>query len=319
MPVDRPRADLVQRFAERLKQNGGAISSLGQLAEADVAVPVYPPKDAPCERGVHPAAPAVLEAVKPAGPIAEPHIKIDVRRLQRLGYTVPDPVNKSLLSEELRLIKRPLIQKAFARGKDAIRNGNVILVTSSRPGEGKTFTAVNLALSMASERDLHVMLVDSDSYTQAVLGAFGASAEKGLVDVLLNDQADLADVILRTNIPNFTIVPAGPRHPNGPELLSSHRMARLTEAMASRYPDRIVIIDSSPVLASTEPSMLAAHVGQVIMVIEQNRTPWAHVDRALSLLEGCTDISFVLNKVDKKLWEEDYASHYNSRTNETTQ
>ena len=342
MSSDNGGPDLIQRYAERLKQQRQGVSAskdapppaaspAATTPPAQTPTPVPPQTVAVATASpVTPTLPPETDAVAPASSATEQaayspaspavhrdqmKVRIDFGRLERLGYIVPDAEEKTLLSEEFRLIKRPLIQKAFATGEDAVHNGNLIMVTSSRPNEGKTFTAVNLALSIASERDLYVTLVDSDVYTQAVLATFGLTAEKGLVDILLDKESDLSDVMLRTNIPNFTIVPAGPKHPNATELLSSQRMARLAEDMASRYPDRIIVIDSPPILASSEPSVLASHVGQVIRVIEQNRTGWRLVEKSLSQIDTCAEISFVINKVEAMLWEEDFASHYRYKTN----
>jgi exopolysaccharide/PEP-CTERM locus tyrosine autokinase len=303
MSVEEQGPDLVRRFAERLKLQGANVRPASGPAAAASAAVEGPPLPLHALRGAATTKPTVEPSVTN-------RVKIDLKRLQRLGYIVPHGGEKSLLSEEMRQIKRPLIHKAFGSTGEAIRNGNVILVTSARPGEGKTFTAVNLALSIASERDFFVMLVDADSHTQAVLHALGVDATKGLVDLLLDESADLSHIMLRTNIPNFSIVPAGSRHSNVPELLSSHRMACLAEDMATRYRDRFIIIDSSPLLASSEPAVLAQHVGQIVVVVEQNKTGWSLVERAVSRLENCPEVNFVLNKVESKLWEEDYSSHY---------
>ena len=305
MPGMRPGSDLIHRYAERLKHQAGQ----------ERARPPEPPS--PIIAGLPLPAAEPPPAQAPAVPLAAPStarraasVKLDLPRLLRLGFIVPEGGDQTLLSEQFRQVKRQLIQKAFATGADAIHHGNVVMVTSARPREGKTFTAVNLALSLASERDLHVMLIDSDIYSRSVLDTLGLHAQKGLVDVLLDNGSDLSDVLLRTNIPNLCIVPAGTRHPHATELLASQRMARLTEEVSARYADRIIVVDSAPLLARSDPSVLAAWVGQILMVVEQNETGWHLVERSLSLIEGCPAISFVLNKVEKRLWEDDYASQY---------
>jgi receptor protein-tyrosine kinase len=322
MSDDKGGPDLIQRFAERMKRQqptpppapAQSVSMPPVNAQASAPKPVQvssvESRPAPPEKVA--AAPGIA---KPSALPSPDKVKIDFRRMQRLGFIVPDAEEKTLLSEEMRAIKRPLLRKAFATGDNAIVNGNVVMITSSRPAEGKTFTAVNLALSIASERDYYVMLVDSDVYTQAVFAALGVTPGRGLVDVLQDETADLADIILRTNIPNLSIVAAGGKHPQATELLSSHRMARLIEDMASRYRDRIILIDSPPLLASSEPGVLASRVGQVLVVIEQNRTSFRLVERSLAHLQNCAEVSFILNKVETPLWQEDYASHYRYRTN----
>lgn len=281
------------------------------LGPAPIAVQAVKP---PAPAATAPPAAAAKPAAHEEGArVSTRHTSyIDFKRLERMGYIVPDADKKTLLSEEFRIIKRPLIRKAFSTGAEKIRNGNIILVTSSRPDEGKTFTAINLALSMASERDLYVMLVDTDVYTQSIVGALGVNPEKGLVDLLVDETLDLSDVLIRTNIPNLTIVPAGAKHPHATELLSSQRMVRLTQDLASRYPDRIIVIDSPPILASTEPGVLASHVGQVVMVVEHNRTGWRLVERSLTHVHSCPEISFVLNKVEDFFWAEKFGAYYRS-------
>ena len=326
MPGD--GTDLIHRYAERLKQQQASAARPAAIPESPArrepaessekpvhSVPVA--KTVPATSPVSPVAPDAptrqteepTRSVEAPRPASKP-VRIDFRRLQRFGFIVPDADEKTKLSEEFRLIKLHLILKAFAKGDEAIPNGNVVMVTSARPGEGKTFFAVNLALSVALERDLHVMLVDTDVYSQAVLSSLGLTAEKGLVDVLLDPNADLADVILKTNIPNFSVVPSGFKHPNASELMSSQRMAKLAEDMSERYPDRMIIFDSPPILASSETTVLASHVGQIVVVVEQNRTGWHLVERSLAQIERCPEISFVLNKVTSKMWEENYASRY---------
>jgi Mrp family chromosome partitioning ATPase len=153
------------------------------------------------------------------------------------------------------------------------------------------------------------MLVDGDLYRQSLPEMLGVQVDRGLTDLLIDDALDVADVLLRTNIPNLTLLPAGRRRPHSTELLSSHRMAALMAELVSRYPDRIILIDSPPVLACTETGVLASHVGQTVMVVEQNRTGWRLVEKSLAQLSDCREISFVLNKVEP-LWERDFGAYY---------
>ncbi len=153
------------------------------------------------------------------------------------------------------------------------------------------------------------MLLDCDIYNHSLPSMLGIKIEKGLVDVLVDETLDIADVLLRTNVPNLTILPAGQRHSHSTELLSSQRMSRVMREVVTRYPNRIIIVDSPPVLASTEAGVLASHVGQIVMVVEQNRTGWRLVEQSLARLSDCSDISFVLNKV-APLWDKDFSGPY---------
>ncbi len=222
------------------------------------------------------------------------YVQVDVEKLQALGMLSPDAA-QGQLAEEYRLIKRPLLMNAFGENLNRVANANLILVTSSLPREGKTFTAINLALSIAAERDKTVLLVDADVVKPAASQLFGVSDQAGLID-LLEHQAGFAEVLLRTDIPKLTLLPSGRRHPYATELLASQAMARIAEEMSRRYPDRVIIFDSPPLLATTQASVLATHVGQVLLVVEANSTPQYIVKEAAAMLSGCALVGYVLNK-----------------------
>lgn len=222
-------------------------------------------------------------------------IEIDLDRLRSHGMLAPDSEH-SLLAEEFRLIKRPILLKAMEKGLNAQRNANLIMITSTRPGEGKTFTAISLAMSIASEPDLTVLLVDADVAKGDVPEILGFEADLGLVDVISDDSIALSDVLLRTQLDNLSILPAGRPHHLATEYLASDRMARMVDDIAERYSDRIIIFDSPPVLMSSVPSVLALHVGQTVFVVEADRTPETALDNALSLVSSCKNVSLLLNK-----------------------
>ena len=235
--------------------------------------------------------------------------QIDFARMKEMGYITPDQ-EPSRLAEEFRIIKRQVLLKAFAVGDNAIRNGNLILVTSAQPREGKTFCAVNLAMSIASERDLTVLLVDADVARPSILTAFGLPESQGLVDFILDENVELSDCLIRTNIDNLSILPAGRAHPLATELLASERMGDIVQEISQRYPDRVVIFDSSPVLANSAPGVLAMHVGQVLFVTEADRTRETQMQESLTLLNGCKNISLLLNKSPFFGGKEKFGSYY---------
>lgn len=234
---------------------------------------------------------------------------MDLERLKTKGFITPD-VTATTTAEELRLIKRTLILNAFAKGEHAIRNGNMILVTSCRPGEGKTFCAINLALSIALEQDVTVLLVDADFSKPEILSYLGLPGGKGLVDVVADPTIDLADCLIRTNLDNFAVLPAGRQHNLTPELLASDRMGRMTDDIARRYSDRIVIFDSPPVLASSAASVIALHVGQVAFVVEAESTTEPQVREGLNLLSACETINLILNKTRYTSEEMRFGTYY---------
>jgi exopolysaccharide/PEP-CTERM locus tyrosine autokinase len=224
------------------------------------------------------------------------HVDINLARMHQLGMVTQDG-GRTAAAEDFRLIKRPLLRNARGDGDTPpIHHGNLIVVTSAMPGEGKTYCAVNLAMSIAMEMDITVLLVDADVARPSVLKVLGLPPEPGLLDILLHEQTGLADVILRTNVPTLSILPAGRANKHATELLASRNMSRLLTEIAERYADRIVIFDSPPLLMTTEASVLASQMGQIVMVVESERTSQHAVKEALRHIEHCPNISLVYNK-----------------------
>lgn len=236
-------------------------------------------------------------------------VTIDFDAMTRRGLLSPLG-EKSRLAEEFRLIKRFVLAKAFGRSGGQKERDNLVMVTSSKPREGKTFTAVNLAISIALERDVHVLLVDADLVRPQVLRVLGVEADRGLIELLEDSRLDVSDVMLRTNIEKFSLLPAGNFHHMSPELITSERMASLANDLASRYPDRVIIFDSPPLLATSEPTMLARLVGQVIFVVEAERTSEIAVRSALELISDVPDVMMVLNKARAGIGTQQFGSYY---------
>ena len=222
-------------------------------------------------------------------------VVLDTARLALAG-TVDWTADRTPVMEELRLIKRRLLRRAFdeANGPDSI--SHLVMITSAKPREGKTFTSTNIAISISLEEDYNVLLVDADVRRQALRQNLGLEANQGFVDLLLNPGLDMADVLLRTNIPRLSILPAGMMSDRAPELLASSRMRDLIDDMAQRYRDRIIIFDTAPCLVSSDAATLAAHVGQVVFVVEAEQTQQHEIVAALNLISACPDISLILNK-----------------------
>jgi receptor protein-tyrosine kinase len=200
--------------------------------------------------------------------------------------------------------------KAFSKGDAAIKNGNIILVTSTQPDEGKTFCAVSLALSMAQERDLTVLLVDADVAKPDVLKTLGVKGDKGLIDVIENKDMDLRECLLRTNIPNLSILPAGKKHKLTTELLASERMGEIIDEIARSYHDRVIVIDAPPVLASSAASVLALHVGQILYIVEAERTREEELSGAFKMIDKCKNINLLLNKARFTAGNKRFGSYY---------
>lgn len=237
---------------------------------------------------------SALSASAPASTVSSRVINLDFKRLSAHGF-LTNADERGKIAEEYRMIKRPLLANAF--GPNPVAKGNLVMVSSSLPGEGKSFSAINLAISIAMELDRTVLLVDADVAKPSLPRYLGFQAEHGLLDVLRDDERDLSHVILRTNIEKLSILPAGKTHARATELLASDAMDRLIADVASRYSDRLVLFDSPPILATSEASVLASHMGQIVMVVESEKTPKSALREALSRIEGtCDVVSIILNK-----------------------
>ena len=244
-------------------------------------------------RRLAPVAGSVREPVRAPGveiPVSR-EAKIDIKRLISRGMVTPN-LPRSRIAEEYRLIKRPLLKNIAGD----VERASLIMVTSAMPGEGKSFTAINLAISMAMELDYRVLLVDADVARPSVLNRLGLPPERGLMDALAGDVDDLSEVMLRTNIDKLTLLPAGMPHARATEMLASDAMVHLITDLVSRYPDRVIVFDSPPLLVTTEARVLATHMGQVVIVVEAGSTTHGTVKQALGTIESCPIRMLVLNK-----------------------
>ena len=241
--------------------------------------------------------PPVTEAeVSPPPPaVTSKLVEINLDALSAAGIVSPN-APRSQIADQYRVIKRPLIANAMGKGATPVENGNLIMVTSSLPGEGKSFTAINLAISIAAELDNTVMLVDADVARPSVLRVLGLQPGPGLLDLLSGDAADLSTMLLKTNIDKLTILPSGNPHDRATEMLASDAMTRLLADMGKRYSDRIIVFDSPPLLLTTESRVLATHMGQIVVVIQAEQTLRSDVQDALATIEACPVKMVVLNQ-----------------------
>ena len=231
----------------------------------------------------------------------EPRTKPDVvkllKRLRQMDMLVPGSKLGPEIKNEYRRIKRPLLSNAFGKTASLVDQGNLILVTSAVPGEGKTYTSVNLALAFAQERDNTVLLIDCDVTKQGVSRMLGVERRRPeFTDLLASEDISVGDALLRTDVPGLVILPAGKPHEYITEMVASQRMERLVKEITNRYSDRIIIFDGPPLLATPEAQVLAGLVGQVVFVIEAGKTPHSIVEDALEMLPMDKAIGLVLNK-----------------------
>ena len=200
----------------------------------------------------------------------------------------------TVLAEEFRLIKRNLL--VAARTIDAAK-ARTILVCSARPGDGKTFCAVNLAISMAAERDRRVLLVDADFAKPGVMERVGLAERRGLLDALADDAVDPESLVVPTDVPQLSLLAAGTRSINDTELAASDRMGAVLARLLAADPQRLVIFDSPPALAASPAAVLSLLVGQVLFVVRADRTSLSEVAGAMQLLGGCPEVKLMLNSV----------------------
>lgn len=251
-------------------------------------------------------APAKLQAAMPAQD--RPMVPIDRNRLAAAGMLVPGgPITP--LAEEFRMVKRQLLLTARGvAGVDADR-ARMILVCSAQPDEGKTFCAINLALSMAAEKDVEILLVDADFAKPDVSKRLGMGEGPGLLDALAG-QIDVEACIVDTDVPQLAILPAGTRSVSDTELLASDGARAMLDRLAAANPRRIVIFDSPPALAASPASVLALHVGQTMMVVRADRTSEEDLRAAVAALDGCEHIQLLLNAVSFQPQGRRFGSYY---------
>lgn len=289
---------LIEQAAQRLEQLRQAGVDMPSPPAAVISEPkveqTAPPKPHP-EKSLTSTKPVEQVGLQSPEMAMSRRVDLNLEALSAAGIIRPD-APRSQIADEYRVVKRPLIDNAMGKGAAPIKSGNLIMITSALPGEGKTFTAANLAMSIAMELDNTVMLVDADVARPSLLKVLGLPPARGLLDVLVDEAIDLPQVLLRTNVEKLTVLPSGTPHPRATELLASDAMVRLLEDMASRYPDRIIIFDSPPLLVTTEARTLASHMGQVVVVVKAEGTTHADVRHALATLEACPVKLVLLNQ-----------------------
>ena len=200
------------------------------------------------------------------------------------------------IAEEYQTIKRRLLGNIALHSGKNDRHSNLVMITSAIPGEGKTYTTVNLAMSLTMELDRTVLVIDTDFIKQSLSRLFGIHEYPGLFDVLERDDVDLVDVLIRTNVENLVLLPSGKSTGAVTETLASEAMGALNLEISQRYPDRIIVFDTPPLLSTTGTAALAVHVGQVVLVVEAEKTPEGAITDALHVLEPVEVTGMILNK-----------------------
>ncbi len=298
---------IIEQAARRLEElrrsgidvSGGARGTSATPGAGGAAA--HLPAKAPVDRSGRPLVIREASIPAPRGDSSNKgsrQVNIDLVRLAGMGYLTPE-TPRARIADEFRVIKRPLLSNVNKRAASSVERSQLIMVTSSLPGEGKTFVSVNLAISLAMELDTTVLLVDADVSRSSVLKRLGLPSAPGLLDLLTNPSLGMTEVLLRTNIEKLSLLPAGKPHGRATELLASDSMTRLLDDLASRYSDRIIVFDAPPLLPSTESRVLATQMGQVVVVVEAERTPKKFLEQALATIDSCPLVLPLLNKISR--------------------
>ena len=242
-----------------------------------------------------PAAPRLATVVAKEPAYGGHSIVVDLAQLRAHGLLAPDSEERQL-AEQYRTIKRPLLRNAGPNVDPPVPNANLVAVVSGLTAEGKTFTCLNLCLSIARERDWSVVLVDADCSKPHLTRMFSAEDQPGLIDLLRDPARTFDSLVMPTNVPGFSLLPSGAHDHHAAELLASKRMDEICAALPSENPSRIVVFDSSPLLLTTEAAVLASKVGQVALVVKANETPREAVMASLEKLDPGKPIGCILNQ-----------------------
>jgi len=254
---------------------------------------------------VHGAAPDIATGEPP---VPSRIIKIDQDALRAEGL-LPPKHQERLIARQYRQIKRPLLARLRERTSARRRSAHTLVLASAIAGEGKTFTAFNLAFSLAREKDLRVVLVDADAPKAHISRLLGVADQPGLLDVLKNSTLDVESVILGTDVPNLVVLPAGTRTDDATELYASERMRDVVARLGARDPRRVVLFDTPPLLLTTEAQVLAQMAGEVLVVVRANETPRSIVLEALDHLDKDRPVSLVLNETSYDGQVDDYPEY----------
>lgn len=297
---------IVEKAAERLKT----------LAPEPAVTPIpeeHTPRHEPLPIHTGPAIERLQERVRTAPDTGvEVHTPwhVDQHALKRAGFLPADDETGARLADEVRRVKRPLLDNLGGTGASVLKRAERIVVTSAVPGEGKSFTAVNLALSLAREPDFEVLLVDADIPKMDITRVLGLEGRLGLMDALADEQCRPADLVTSTDIPNLLVIPAGQRSPLTSELFGGRRMAYVLDQLGARNRQRLLVFDSSPLLATPEAPVLASHMGQVVLVVSAGHTRQHELRAALECMNDSQYVGLLLNMSRLPAMENHYYSHY---------
>ncbi|MBU6497231.1 MAG: hypothetical protein KGJ41_05485 [Rhodospirillales bacterium] len=231
-----------------------------------------------------------------AVPEAPRSAPLDMAALEKAGLVVGHKV-RTRISEEFRISVGHILRSMHANYSPGRGAPNVIMVTSARPGEGKSFSTLNLAGSIAQHAQRDVIMVDVDAKQRSISAELGLSERPGLLDLSSNTALRIEDVVIRTAIPHLSFIGIGSGHTVSAEISPTRPVTTLVERIARRYPNAVVLLDAPPCLSTSDPSTLAPFVGQIVLVVEAERTQRNEVVAALDLIKACPSVTLMLNKI----------------------
>ncbi len=293
------RAAEVFDFQSMLRPPAAPAAAASPVVDAEVPlVPDFPLPEQPA------AEPRIEVQARPAGTV----VPVDRQRLAEAGFIVPGE-HVTSLAEEFRLVKRQLLSAVERQGAASTETSRIVLIASGKPDEGKSFCAVNLALSLAGERGVEVLLVDGDYPKPDALALLGIAHGPGLVDALCDHEIDVEDLVIRTDLPGLSVLPAGRKVNDVPELLASPRSRAIWKSLIAADPRRIILIDSPPALMSSCANVLSSQVGQVLVVVRADQTIEADLRETIGLLSGGADVALLLNGAGAVVTGRKYGSY----------
>ena len=236
-------------------------------------------------------------------------VQFDTARLCADGR-LPSAEMAHQIEDEIRRIKWPLLNSITGRDGATPARNNVILVTSAMPGEGKTFTSLNLALSIVRDREMRVILVDGDVARPGLTPTLGLEGCPGLNDILDDTSLDVGSVTYQTDVEGLFFVPAGKWHEHSPEFFAGSRMPQIIEELGKRVGNGVIILDSPPLLATNEAQAATRYVGQVLLVVRADETEQQAVTDALALVDKAASVKAVLNRVKASALSRYYGQYY---------
>jgi receptor protein-tyrosine kinase len=287
---------LVERAAALLRGSAG-------LTAAPVSDPPAPPPG-PAAAPPRPraAAPPVMPPPAPAAPL--PSLapltslelpRLDIETMKRAGLAVSGR-ERTRISEEYRVTVGRIL-RALRAAKTRADPSNLLMFTSAKPAEGKSFTAINVAASIAQSGLGEVLLVDMDAKPRSLSVLMGLADAPGLYNLVANPALRIEDTLIRTAIGGLSFLPVGSREVTSAEPGVSRPVSATVERLRRRFAHHFILLDCAPCLSTSDPSTLAALVDQIVLVVEAERTQRTELDSSLELIRACPNITLMLNKV----------------------